>query len=164
MDSDKAIGGLYLDADDFLHTGFLCDCCSRLSWERRRRLPPGFFFFFFYRLTVNHRCCLYESDWLLTLSLSLSIGLHRFQFILFKSSRRTSRRSARPQHMQYTVCRHIVMTVIKQQGGKMEKAAWNCICASLKSRAAAHKHSLLKGWGEIVFLILARNSTWYYRL
>lgn len=31
MDSDKAIGGLYLDADDFLHTGFLCYCYCRLS-------------------------------------------------------------------------------------------------------------------------------------
>lgn len=34
MDSDKAIGGLYLDADDFLHTGFLCHSYSCQSGKR----------------------------------------------------------------------------------------------------------------------------------
>ena len=40
MDSDKAIGGLYLDADDFLRTGFLCHSHSRLSGWKRGELPP----------------------------------------------------------------------------------------------------------------------------
>lgn len=34
MDSDKAIGALYLDADDFLHTGFLCHSYKRLLGRR----------------------------------------------------------------------------------------------------------------------------------
>lgn len=37
MDSDKAIGGLYLDADDLLHTGFLCQCIT--LGERGRDCP-----------------------------------------------------------------------------------------------------------------------------
>lgn len=59
MDSDKAIGGLYLDADDFLCTGFLCHSYRRLS--EKRDAPSCF-----YRLTIITTICLYIrlTDWL----------------------------------------------------------------------------------------------------
>lgn len=55
---DRAIGGLYLDADDFLHTGFLCHCCRRLSGEKNNEAPSCS-----YRQTVNHRHCLSVGIW-----------------------------------------------------------------------------------------------------
>lgn len=48
MDSDKAIGGLYLDADDFLHTGFLW--LLQTPAMRKEKAAPSCFFvclFFF---------------------------------------------------------------------------------------------------------------------
>lgn len=41
MDSDKAIGGLYLDADDF-HRGFFCHLLSCLSGKREEKTPSCF--------------------------------------------------------------------------------------------------------------------------
>lgn len=58
MDSDKAIGGLYLDADDF-HRGFFLSLVELPVREKRENLLPVFHW-----LTANHISCLspYETD------------------------------------------------------------------------------------------------------
>lgn len=80
MDSDKAIGGLYLDADDFHHVFF---CCLSGRWGGGETLPV------FHWVTANHMSCLsaYETDWLRS-----QPAVVPFKYILHLSTRKRTQR------------------------------------------------------------------------
>lgn len=68
-----------------------------------------------------------------------------FSIYSVKSLLRANYLSARLLHIQHTVWRQIVMTVIKQNGRRLIETV------SLKSRAATHNHSLPKEWDKLFF-------------
>lgn len=62
MDSDKAIGGLYLDADDFLHTA--SSVAGRAACHGKRGESSLLFFFFYWlqSITVSVCLCVRQTD------------------------------------------------------------------------------------------------------
>lgn len=96
MDSDKAIGGLYLDADDFLRTGFLCHSCRRLSGKREESS-------LLFLQTDNHNRCLpvYETDWLPAYNSPL---LTLFPLSLYKFSINAAKREQAISQLGCSMC------------------------------------------------------------
>lgn len=130
MDSDKAIGGLYLDADDFLHTGFLCHSYSCLSGKREESSLQF--------LQTDSQSPLLSScmwDWLPVFRTSQPSSTHAISPSLCINSPLIQQKENKVSLCWAVPCvwRHMVMVVMK-----MERVDWeiltglkNCVYVSL---------------------------------
>ncbi len=165
MDSDKAIGGLYLDADDFFPTGFLCHWWSSLSWKREE--SPILFPRNWQPITIT--VCLYMrlTDCLLYLhALSTPFGSHYFPCTV---SIYAAKGEQTVSQLDSSVCMKPrsgtwswLSWCKRKMGSCLREQIWNCVCVSLnpalypsKALLSLPTHSLVKLWDEIVFLILS---------